>query len=35
MRRYDRSHTFFHGEAQISRELVIQNWTPDALGGLF
>ena len=24
-----------HGQAQTSRELVIQNWTPDALGGLF
>lgn len=24
-----------HGEAQTSRELVIQNWAPDALGSLF
>lgn len=24
-----------HGEAQTSRELVIQNWEPDALGSLF
>lgn len=24
-----------HGEAQTSHELVIQSWSPDALGGLF